>query len=115
MFSGETFDEAKDGKRLRSQLDRVRALMIDGEWRTLGDISMRCGGSEASVSARLRDLRKPTMGLHQVERRRLGRGLGQYRVLPPAVVPPRDPLALPAEDIATEIVCEMFSRTVTAP
>ena len=114
MFAGETFDEAKDGKRLRSQLDRVRALMIDGEWRTLGDISMRCGGSEASVSARLRDLRKATMGLHQVERRRLGRGLWQYRVLPPAVVPPRDPLRFPAEEIAHDIVCDLFANKLRA-
>jgi hypothetical protein len=77
---------AKDAERLSSQLLRVERLMQDGEWRTLASIASAVGGSEAGVSARLRDLRKPRFGGYQVERRRIVRfslGLWQYRLRPP--------------------------------
>ena len=44
--------------RLDRLLDRVRSLMQDGEWRTLTEINEECGGTETSVSARLRELRR---------------------------------------------------------
>ena len=69
-FDGETFDPVIDGKRLTSQLERVRALMSDGKWRTLAEIHAVVGGSEAGVSARLRDLRKQRFGGHNVVRQR---------------------------------------------
>lgn len=71
-----------DGPRLRAQLERVRNLMRDGEWRTLHDIGTRTGDPEASVSARLRDLRREGL---VVERKRVpkGNGLHVYRVLAP--------------------------------
>jgi len=110
MFDGETFDTEKDQQRLTTLLERVRDLMIDGEWRPLWAIAVEARGSEASVSARLRDLRKPRFGCYQVERRRVHQGTHHYRVLPPAVVPTRDPLALPAQEIAHQIVCEFLAR-----
>ena len=81
-FDGKTFDPDLDGERLRTLLMRVHRLMHDGEWRTLQRIVLACGGSEASVSARLRDLRKAKWGAHTVERRRHpdGHGLWLYRV-----------------------------------
>ena len=85
-FHGETFDPALDGPRLTSQLEAVRALMIDGLWRSLPYIASVVHGSEAGVSARLRDLRKPQHGRYQVERRRMFGGLFEYRVLPPVPV-----------------------------
>jgi hypothetical protein len=51
---GATFSPVHDGKRLSRQLDRVAAIMSDGVWRTLRGIAVQAGGSEASVSARLR-------------------------------------------------------------
>lgn len=51
---GERFPSA----RLASQLTRVKALMSDGRARSLREIAEAVGGSEAGVSARLRDLRK---------------------------------------------------------
>jgi hypothetical protein len=54
--------------------------MADGRWRTLGEIQAACGGSEAAVSARLRDLRKVRHQSHIVERRRVAGGLWEYRV-----------------------------------
>lgn len=81
-FDGATFDAARDEARLTSQLDRVRDLMADGRWWTLKQVAANLSASEASVSARLRDLRKPRFGAYQVERRYVGKGLWQYRVLP---------------------------------
>jgi hypothetical protein len=82
LFDGETFDPALDGARLTGQLARVYELMSDGAWRTLRDIARDAGGTEAAVSARLRDLRKARFGGHTVERRRVpgASGLWEYRV-----------------------------------
>jgi hypothetical protein len=80
-FGGETFDPEKDGPRLSGQLAAVKELMSDGHWRTLAEIAGGVGGSEAGVSARLRDLRKGGFGGHTVERKRLSGGLYSYRVL----------------------------------
>lgn len=54
------------------QLVRVRELMRDGKWRTLSEIADVTGDPEASVSARLRDLRRPKYGLWTVTRKRAG-------------------------------------------
>jgi hypothetical protein len=54
------------------QLVRVRELMRDGKERTLAEISEITGDPEASVSARLRDLRRPKYGLWTVRRKRIG-------------------------------------------
>ena len=43
--------------------------MLDREWRTLAEIARGVQGSEAAVSARLRDLRKPRYGGHTVNRK----------------------------------------------
>jgi hypothetical protein len=80
-FDGCTFEENRDGSRLQAQLDRVHAVMADGAWRTLRDLSESCGSPEASVSARLRDLRKPKFGGYEVERRYVRRGLHEYRLV----------------------------------
>jgi biotin operon repressor len=80
---GETFEAEHDAERLGTQLVRVLALMRDGEWRTLRQIADAVGGSEAGVSARLRDLRKTRHGGYTVDRERRGdptRGLWYYRV-----------------------------------
>jgi biotin operon repressor len=81
-FDGPTYNPLLDRDRLTSQLGRVFSLMADGAWRSLAQIQARVGGSEAAVSARLRDLRKPRFGGHTVERRRafIG-GLWEYRLL----------------------------------
>jgi len=80
-FDGKTYEPERDYERLKGQLARVRDLMSDGNWRTLTMISKVCGGTEASVSARLRDLRKQKYGSLNVERRYVHDGLWEYRVL----------------------------------
>lgn len=79
-FGGETYEPELDEVRLTRLLDRVRDLMSDGHWRMLSNIQAYCGGSEASVSARLRDLRKEGL---RVERMRIQgkNGVWIYRVV----------------------------------
>ena len=81
-FGGKTFDEGLDGNRLRKQLSAVWTFMFDGQWHTLKELSKAVGAPEASVSARLRDLRKKKFGGYVVERMRIpnGNGLHIYRV-----------------------------------
>lgn len=69
-FRGETYEPEHDFKRLAGLLQRVHDFMAPGGWHTLADISAACGGSEASVSARLRDLRRKEYGAHTIERER---------------------------------------------
>lgn len=55
--------------------------MADGKWRTLQEISEITGDPEASVSARLRDLRKFEHGSNTVSRRPLdGTPINEYQV-----------------------------------
>lgn len=82
-FDGKTYEPAHDGIRLNAQLKRVYDAMSDGQWRTLPEIEAVTGDGQASISARLRDLRKPKFGEHEVSRRRRGeakRGLFEYRL-----------------------------------
>lgn len=81
-FDGRTFNPQKDGERLTAQLATVRSLMLDGQWRTLREIAASVGAPEASISARLRDLRKSRFGGYLVLRRRVDAspGLWEYRV-----------------------------------
>jgi len=80
IFDGPTFEPARDGERLTIQLERVRSIVSDGRWITLAQLARRAGGSEASVSARLRDLRKFRHGSHTIERRYVENGVWEYRM-----------------------------------
>ncbi len=83
-FDGETYEAEHDEDRLGTLLTEVKTLMADGVWRTLAEIQAQVGrGSEAGISARLRDLRKEKFGSCTVERRRRGdpkEGLFEYRL-----------------------------------
>lgn len=78
---GATYDHARDGKRLHAQHNRVLAVMRDGKVHTLAELSKATGDPEASVSARLRDLRKPRFGSHNIETKYVQRGLYTYRLI----------------------------------
>jgi hypothetical protein len=77
-FDGTTYEPDKDKTRLNKQLQLVFACMKDGRWRSLREIADLTKKPEASVSARLRDLRKARFGAHTVERRRHEGGLFEY-------------------------------------
>lgn len=94
-----TFDgpgvEQADVVRLTGQLARVYdvlviASMVRGDWLTLAEIAQECRrlrpdthDSEAGISARLRDLRKPRFGGYEVLRRRRTQGQWEYRLVLP--------------------------------
>lgn len=80
-FDGETFEHDRDSVRLSRQLYSVLDLMRDGKWRTLREIATKTNNPESSISARLRDLRKPRFGAHTVEREYVNQGLYRYRLI----------------------------------
>jgi hypothetical protein len=79
-FDGATYQAERDYKRLERLIDRVHALMSDGQWHTIPEISDACGGSQTSCSARLRDLRKEQRGGFTVETEHVHDGLWRYRL-----------------------------------
>lgn len=95
-FDGITYDPALDRERLAPQLRAVfdvlwayeRVTTAGGQWLTLAELSRLVEFDidrkvpEASISARLRDLRKPRNGGWQIERRRRGEtgGTWEYRL-----------------------------------
>lgn len=79
-FDGATYEPKRDKVRLNRQLDKVRELMRGGYWSTLEYLAEKTGFPEASISARIRDLRKPRFGGYTVERKSLGNGLFAYRI-----------------------------------
>lgn len=80
---GATFDRDRDGARLNAQAQRVFDAMRDGEWHTPEELERLTGDNWASVSARARDFRKSRYGGFTVERRSVGHGLWEYRLLLP--------------------------------
>jgi hypothetical protein len=81
-FGGETYEPEHDEKRLTTLLQRVRDLMLDCQWRTIPEIQHACGGTEASCSARLRDLRKRRWTVERRSRGERVAGLFEYRLQP---------------------------------
>jgi len=89
-FDGDTYDPREDETRLGRQMGACTALMSNYKEWTIAHLaramSARLGRhvSEASASARIRDLRKERFGSHFVDRTRLDNGLHTYRLLSPA-------------------------------
>jgi hypothetical protein len=75
----------QEAERLSGQLAAVRSV-VGRYWLTLEQIryiletDYGIHASTQSISARLRDLRKPRYGSYVVEKRRVSPGLWQYRV-----------------------------------
>jgi hypothetical protein len=64
-----------------TQIERVMLAIKDGEWRTLEEVSEITGDTTPSISARLRDLRKPQFGGHTVLRRKINANLFEYKLM----------------------------------
>lgn len=58
-FAGSTYSAPRDGERLTTQLACVVETMQGGGWWTLAMLANATGHPEASISARLRDLKRP--------------------------------------------------------
>ena len=80
-FDGATYDKRLDQARLTGQLLRVFGAMLGGKWWTLEELRGACGGTTQSLSARVRDLRKPRFGAYTIERRRRTAGCWEYRLV----------------------------------
>jgi len=84
MFNGPAYIEKYDFSRLKTQQQKVKMVMEDGKWHTLNEVQDIIGGSESSISAQIRHLRKARFGGHVVDRRRRGnpeQGLFEYRLV----------------------------------
>jgi hypothetical protein len=88
MYDGITYDRVRDRDRLTSALEKVFHIMLDREWHSLTHIQslvwilFKSTVSEAGISARLRDFRKPKFGSHTVDSRHVNNGLWEYRLTP---------------------------------
>ncbi len=105
-FSGNSYDEKYDAPRLTSQLQRVFAYMQKQSWVSLHEIIEETGtGTTASVSARLRDLRKPQFGGHTVDKRRREgeeyKGVWEYNLTinSDGVTPDNQPTAIQMDNL----------------
>lgn len=76
-YGGWTFDPVQDLERMGKQYYAVMCLVVDGQWRSLRQISDATGAPEASVSARLRDIRKD-YGAAAMEAKRAQEGKGTW-------------------------------------
>lgn len=80
-FDGETIVPERDNPRLSDQMEDILKVVLDGNWYTLSELHTITGHPEASISARLRDLRKKKWGNWTVERRYIQNGLHAYRLV----------------------------------
>lgn len=80
-FDGAVYEPTRDEARLNHQIADIYGLMKDGQWRTLEGIAHTTGHGAASVSAQLRNLRKPRFGGHTVNRRHIQHGLYEYQLV----------------------------------
>lgn len=71
-----------------SQLDAIREIMQDQQWRTLSRIRQlllsvfSMDETNHDIETSLRDLRKVKNGGHTVEKRHIGQRVYEYRVIP---------------------------------
>ena len=74
-----------DGRRLRSQRDVIRDVMLAAAdcatWLTLAELRALTRFGEASISAQLRHLRKPEHGAYEVVKRHRDEGLPDHPAL----------------------------------
>lgn len=81
IFDGADYDHERDGKRLARNHFKLKELMKDKVFRTLGEISYLTKVPEASASAALRDFRKEKFGSHILNKKYLGNGLYSYQLI----------------------------------
>lgn len=80
VFDGATYEPEHDQARLTGHLKAVYEYLASHDWVTIAELAQAVGCSEAGASARIRDLRKPKFGHHQIDRKRVEGGLYMYRV-----------------------------------
>jgi len=96
IFGGAAYEPSLDRARLSVQVERIRGFMLGVEWRSLREIKIALENihaptlfPEASISAQLRNLKKPPYFYRLMKRRRVGihgagGGIWEDKLLPPA-------------------------------
>lgn len=82
-FDGSDYERQHDVVRLSNQLERIKALMSDHQWRTLREIEEVTHDNGASISSQLKNMRKERYGAYTVDKRIRGDrrdGLWEYRL-----------------------------------
>lgn len=77
---GETYVELRDGRRLTGTTQRVFVYMADGRWYSIEQLRRREVGG-LSGDRRARDLRDSRCGSLHIEKRNVGPGLWEYRMV----------------------------------
>lgn len=80
MFDGSDYVHERDSIRLSTQLEKIKSYISDGEWYSLDNISAATNSPHSSVSAQLRNMRKPRFGGCIIEKQYMGNGLYHYRL-----------------------------------
>jgi hypothetical protein len=105
-FRGAAYVPSLDRARLSVQIERIRSYMLGVEWRTLREIKAALEVlyasavfPEGSISAQLRNLRKPGFSYRLLRRRRAGvrgpgAGIWEYLLLQPAQTENAAPAAI---------------------
>jgi len=80
-FDGDDYNPDLDQKRLTGQICRIYREMISGKWLTVDEIAAATNDPQTSVSAQIRNLRKPAFGGHFIpKRRRVISGLYEFKL-----------------------------------
>lgn len=81
-IDGAFYTPSLDEQRLTTQMERVRRELLDGRWHTAQHVADRIHAPLTSVSAQIRNLRKPENGGYDIITRRDGdTGLFLYRLV----------------------------------
>ena len=77
-FAGGTYDHDRDFHRLKTQLQRVFATLLDGKWHRVPDLRSAFG---SAADVRCRDLRKEWCGNMMIEERATSeKGVHEYQL-----------------------------------
>lgn len=87
-FHGAEYDSKRDSRRLLTQQERVRDLLLrmtsEGRWMTVAEVASAIGAKvEDSVRRHINYLEKPNGGEYRVERRQRSSGLREFQMRPP--------------------------------
>ena len=82
-FRGTDYVPARDEERLSTQHKRVRAAALawPSGWFTMHELAAETNDPPASVERQVRYLRSPKFGGYVVEKRHLGGGTFEYKVV----------------------------------
>ena len=80
---GSDYKPALDEKRLVTQQEHIKRLMLASGWLTLSEIEYRTGFGQASISAQLRHCRRQGLILEKKRRGEEKQGLFEYRLRTP--------------------------------